>query len=172
MSNDLDDLMQRISENAMRTRNQHIEMMAAAYIKATGIHPEQVELVQDTDGNAITWRFRRSKDGDAIDYLGKRVASLIEQNDELRAKLAHHKATYVCSPMPSEEKLAEIRKACENHPTNVCYPLPTSFTVTFSSILKADPDDDEDDDEDTFAPAACTCKSLLAGHEPGCPLAR
>ena len=113
MSNDLDDLMQRISE--MRTRNQHIEMMAAAYIKATGIHPEQVELVQDTDGNAITWRFRRSKDGDAIDYLGKRVASLIEQNDELRAKLARY------------EKAGE---------------------------------------------KACTCKSLLAGHESGCPLAR
>jgi uncharacterized HAD superfamily protein len=44
------------------TRAEHIEMMAGAYLKATDIPIQEVELVEEHDGLMMRWYFRRRKD--------------------------------------------------------------------------------------------------------------
>lgn len=47
-----------MTRRVMENQAAHIEMMAAAYLKATGLPPDRVELVQENQGNKIIWYFR------------------------------------------------------------------------------------------------------------------
>jgi hypothetical protein len=48
---------------------QHIEMMAAAYMKATDVPPEECELVIETLPNKMVYRFQRRRTPTALDPL-------------------------------------------------------------------------------------------------------
>jgi hypothetical protein len=48
-----------IRDQWAKRRNQHIEMMAAAYLQETNLNPEEVELVEVQEGNLIRWYFRK-----------------------------------------------------------------------------------------------------------------
>lgn len=43
-------------------RTRHLEMMAAAYIKKTGLPPDECELCEQTEGPATRWWFRPKKE--------------------------------------------------------------------------------------------------------------
>ena len=47
-----------MARRVMENQAAHIEMMAAAYLKATDLPPDRVELVQENQGNKIIWYFR------------------------------------------------------------------------------------------------------------------
>jgi len=73
------DLMTNIAEKVGKMRDQHIEMMAAAYIKATNIPPEQVELVMQTSCLETRFFFRDRDDCDTISTLNAELQAMREQ---------------------------------------------------------------------------------------------
>jgi hypothetical protein len=53
-----------MTRELIRDVNLHIEMMAAAYLKATDIPPEDCELVAQYLPDQVVYRFQRRKEGD------------------------------------------------------------------------------------------------------------
>lgn len=55
-------MIENIIEKAGKTRESMIEMLAAAFIKETGLNPSEAVLVQEMAGNKIIWYFKKRKD--------------------------------------------------------------------------------------------------------------
>jgi hypothetical protein len=55
----MDDKLSEIVIEAIRIKNEHLEMMAAAYLLKTQIDPREVELVEQHLGTKIVWYFRK-----------------------------------------------------------------------------------------------------------------
>ena len=55
-----------VTEKAAFIRAEHIEMMAAAYIKKTCIDPRDVVLIEEHKGNLITWYFAKQEDVESL----------------------------------------------------------------------------------------------------------
>ena len=70
--NDTADFQRKIHEFQTGV-TRHLEMMAAAYMKATNIPPEECELVVETLPNKMVYRFQRRRTPLAAD-LGKAPA--------------------------------------------------------------------------------------------------
>lgn len=58
--NDMADFQRKMHEFQMDV-TRHIEMMAAAYMKATNIPPEECELVVETLPDKMVYRFQRRR---------------------------------------------------------------------------------------------------------------
>ena len=64
--NDIADFQRKIHEFQMDV-TRHLEMMAAAYMKATNIPPEECELVVETLPDKMVYRFQRRRTMRALD---------------------------------------------------------------------------------------------------------
>jgi len=64
--NDMADFQRKMHEFQMDV-TRHLEMMAAAYMKATNIPPEECELVVETLPNKMVYRFQRRRTPLALD---------------------------------------------------------------------------------------------------------
>ena len=53
----INDMVKEVADEASGIRWEHLEMMAAAYYKATCIDPCHVVLVEEHDRNTIRWYF-------------------------------------------------------------------------------------------------------------------
>ena len=63
----------RVSE-IVDKQQEYIEMMCMAYLKLTGIPPEEVVLVQDWRHDKIRWYFERKKGADIQAYVLRLIA--------------------------------------------------------------------------------------------------
>ena len=64
--NDMADFQRKIHDFQMDV-TRHLEMMAAAYMKATDIPPEECELVVETLPDKMVYRFQRRRTPRAVD---------------------------------------------------------------------------------------------------------
>jgi len=205
------DLMTAKAEEALRARYQNIEMLAAAFMTLTKLPADQCELVEQWQGQTLTWHFRPLEAQDAYKSLFKqfdeqvgKTEKLQAENAELRLQLAEKHPPKVYGPSPLREAwdayyrgdVAALRKAlgfeepkppivcpdCGAPHGDVCKPDCTDLKWRRNageSIVMDEaagvPDDVWNKTHNLLygipleIEKLCTCKSLLAGHEPGCP---
>lgn len=199
-------LMQEIAERAGRIRYEHIEMLAAAFMTLTKLPADQCEVVEQMDGQKMTWHVRQRGGSvpfwreheaarvsqerikhlesrienpiteEAYQYLAKRVESLIQQNDELKRELEAKKKA-----MPHVMTFKDVAAATITDAGTIADPedneadvqVPAESPVTGKPLvlhLDGQPEILTEEIKWNWGePAPCTCKSLLAGHESGCP---
>ncbi len=190
----INDMIQKLAEKAGKTRSAYIEQLAAAFMMLTNLPADQCEIVEQVDGNRMTWHIRQRDDARYLtlfkqfdEEVGK-TQKLQAENAELRTKLAmmempmhiwHYKAG-------DETELEAVRKSaagisdcvnikCEPHVLTFAEIIGSKWRAGLTNAAKVDIDVNSDIGEspmigvDLSNQTSCTCKSLLAGHEPGCP---
>jgi hypothetical protein len=58
----MDDEIRDMVRKILYTQGYHLEMMAAAFIKVSGLNPMDCELVQENRGNEVVFYFRERTD--------------------------------------------------------------------------------------------------------------
>lgn len=103
--------------NYVKARTDHLEMMAAAYLKITQIDPRNVELVEESDGagpgSSTRWYFRQHlPEKNECDALRDRLTRTEDANVALRRELENVKRMWRESIdrdwMPIGEKLPDV----------------------------------------------------------------